>query len=69
MRLAIEQTRRRWRTQQPVTRSGARRLGLQMPRGRPRELPELSPAKRVARVAREARRDQDEVIESLRFGF
>jgi hypothetical protein len=37
-----------------------------MPRGRPRELPELSPAKRVAR---EARRDQEEVIESLRFGF
>jgi hypothetical protein len=45
-----------------AARSGTRRLGLGMPRGRPSGLPELLFAKRP-RVAREAGRDQAQVIE------
>jgi len=44
-------------------RSGTRRFGSGMPGGRPRGLPELPLAKTPARHAREAERDQAQVIE------
>jgi hypothetical protein len=52
-------------------RSGTRRLGLRMPRGRPRGLPELPLAKPLARTsrAREAKMDQYQVIEITGFRF
>ena len=46
-----------------AARSGTRRLGLGMPRGRPSGLPELLCCETPARVAREAERDQAQVIE------
>jgi hypothetical protein len=52
-----------------ATRSGMRRLGLRMPRGRPRGLPELPLAKRRAPRACEAQRDQDQAVEIPRFHF
>ena len=49
-----------------AARSGTRRLGLRMPRGRPRGLPDLPLAKLSrARRAREAKRDQYQVLEIL----
>ena len=43
--------------------SGTRRLGLRMPHARPNGLPELPLGKRSRACAREAKRDQDQVVE------
>jgi len=51
-----------------ATRSGTRRLGLGMPRGRPRRLPELPLANRPRESRSGAIEDQDHAVEIPRFG-
>ena len=63
LRLAVEEIRQACALSGRAARSGTRRLGLGMPRGRPCGLPSFPWRNARARRAREATRDQAQVIE------